>query len=249
MLNTSPDMPESATMPHVLLHLKNLMKLLSINVSKPKLRRFGLKFYTTAFLKKPVNGPVVLTQDNFVGDKQADLMNHGGNDKAVYAFSSDHHGYWKQKLGIDQINYGKFGENLSISGLDESDMAIGDRIQINDCILEVSQPRIPCYKISFEFKEMSLLNKFIAYGHTGVYFRVIQTGTMTADSPVEVIYKHPDNITIKDLFSAYFDSQFPDQESVMRTAIAIPELAEAWRSKIEPVVHRIDLYHERQNKK
>ena len=225
-----------------------IMHLQAINVSKPKLRRFGFKLYTTAFLKKTVQGPVVLTQDNLNGDKQADLMNHGGNDKAVYAFSTEHHNYWKQKLGINHIDYGKFGENLSISGLNESDIAIGDRIQINDCILEVSQPRIPCYKISFEFKEMSMLNNFISYAHTGVYFRVIQTGTMTSNSPVEVIYKHPDKITVKNLFRAYFDSQFPDQENVMRTAIAIPELAEAWRSKIVQIVHRIDLYHQRQNK-
>jgi MOSC domain-containing protein YiiM len=224
------------------------MHLHSINVSKPKLRRFGFKFYSTAFLKKQIDGPVILTKDNLVGDKQADIMNHGGNDKAVYAFSTEHHDYWKQKLGLEHIGYGKFGENLSISGLDESEIAIGDRIQINDCILEVSQPRIPCYKISFEFKEMSMLNSFIAYAHTGVYFRVIQAGTMTKNSPVEVIYKHPDNITVKNLFRAYFDSKFPNQEQVIRTAISIPELAEAWRSKMVTIVHRIDLHHQRQKK-
>lgn len=227
----------------------SIMHLIAINVAKPKLRRFGFKFYTTAFLKKTVEGPVALAQDNLIGDKQQDLMNHGGNDKAVYGFSPEHHAYWQQKLGIGQIDYGKFGENLSISGLDESTLAIGDRLQINDCILEVSQPRIPCYKISFEFKQKSMLNDFIAYAHTGVYFRVIQTGTMTADSPVVVIYKHPDNITVKDLFRAYFDSKFADQEQVLRTAITIPQLAEAWRSKMVLLVHRIDLYHQRQNKK
>ena len=176
-------------------------------------------------------------------------MNHGGNDKAVYGFSTDHHEYWKQQLGIEHIDYGKFGENLSISGLDEAELSIGDKIQINDCILEVSQPRIPCYKISFEFQDVSMLNKFIAYANTGVYFRVIQTGTMTANSPVEIIYKHPANITVRDLFRAYLDSKFPDQERVLRAAVALPELAEAWRSKMVPIVHRIDLYHQRQKKK
>lgn len=224
------------------------MHLNAINVSKPKLRRFGFKLYTTAFLKKTVNGSVILEKNNFVGDQQADLMNHGGNDKAVYAFSTDHYDYWRQKLGLKHIDYGKFGENLSISGLNESEIAIGDRIQINDCILEVSQPRIPCYKISFEFKEMSMLNDFIAYAHTGVYFRIIQGGTMTANSPVKTIYKHPKNLTVKDLFSAYFDSKFPNQEQVLRSAITIPELAEAWKSKMVPIVHRIDLYHQRKNK-
>ena len=100
------------------------MKLLSVNVSKPKLRRYGFKFVTTAFLKKPIYGSVVVNQDNVDGDKQADLMNHGGADKAVYGFSPDHYDYWKQKLGIDHIDFGKFGENLSISGLDEAEIAI-----------------------------------------------------------------------------------------------------------------------------
>lgn len=224
------------------------MKLLSVNVSRPKLRRFGFKFVTTAFLKKPVNGSVTVNKDNIQGDKQADLMNHGGQDKAVYGFSPDHYDYWKQQLNIDHIDYGKFGDNLSISGLDEADIAIGDRLQINDCVLEVSQPRIPCYKISFEFKDMSMLNKFIAYAHTGVYFRVIKTGTITANSEITIVHKHPANVTIKNLFRAYFDSKFPDQEKVMRAAVAIPELAEAWKIKMNDRLHLIEMHHQRKKK-
>jgi len=228
--------------------MKHAMKLLSVNVSKPKLRRFGFKFFTTAFLKKPVYGEVTVNEDNLVGDKQADLMNHGGADKAIYGFSPDHYDYWRQQLAIDHIDFGKFGENLSISGLDEAEIAIGDRLKINDCILEVSQPRIPCYKISFEFKHMPMLNNFIAYAHTGVYFRVIKTGTIAANNEVEIIYKHPANITVKNLFRAYFDSKFPEQEKVMRAAVAIPELADAWKTKMVDRLHLIDLYHQRQNK-
>ncbi|MFK8066736.1 MAG: MOSC domain-containing protein [Gammaproteobacteria bacterium] len=207
-----------------------------------------MRFYRTAFLKKPVDGSVKLNKDNLEGDSQSDLMNHGGYDKAVYGFSIEHHDYWKQKLSIDHIDYGKFGENLTLTELDESVIAIGDRLQINDCILEVSQPRIPCYKISFEFKQIAMLNNFIDYAHTGVYFRVIQTGTITSNSPVEIIYKHPENVTIKDLFLAHFDSKFPDQEKVLRQAVEIPELAEAWRKKINDRLHLIDLYYERQRK-
>ena len=225
------------------------MKLLSVNVSKPKLRRFGFKFVTTAFLKKPVYGNITVNKGNIQGDKQADLMNHGGTDKAVYGFSPHHYDYWKQQLNLDQIDFGKFGDNLSISGLDEANIAIGDRLQINDCVLEVSQPRIPCYKISFEFKDMSMLNKFIAYAHTGVYFRVIQTGTITANSEVTIIHKHPANVTIKNLFRAYFDSKFPNQEKVMRAAVAIPELADAWKVKMTERLHLIDLHHQKKKKK
>lgn len=225
------------------------MQLLSVNVSKPRLRRYRWKFYTSAFQKKPVQGPVMVNRDNIAGDKQADLMNHGGDNKAVYGFSTDHHAYWKQQLGLDHIDYGKFGENLSISGLDEAELAIGDQIQINDCILEVSQPRIPCYKISFEFQHVPLLNQFIAYAHTGVYFRVIQLGAIEAGNEVSLIKKHPANVTIKNLFRAYFDSKFPDQEAVMRQAVALPELAEEWRIKMVDRLHLIDLYHKRNKEK
>lgn len=222
------------------------MQLLSINVSKPRMRRFRLRFYSSAFLKKPVSGKVELKKDNLHGDKQADLANHGGLDKAVYGFSHEHYAYWREKLGLETIDYGKFGENLTISELDETTLAIGDQLQIDDCILEISQPRIPCYKISFEFGDVAMLNNFIKSAKTGIYFRVLQTGTMQAGSEVKIIYKHPGNITINRLFRAYFDSKFPDQEQVMREAVAIPELAEEWRGKLTTCLHRIDRYHQRQ---
>jgi len=224
------------------------MQLLSINVSKPKIRRLGLKFYTSAFLKTPVTGPVAVQTTNIDGDKQADLLNHGGLDKAIYGFSADHYDYWKSELNREDISPGKFGENLTISGLNEDEIAIGDKFQINDCILEVSQPRIPCYKISFEFKHPPMLNSFIDHAHTGVYFRVLQAGTITANQPVELIEKHPENLTVKDLFRAHFDSQFDRQEQVMRQSVEIPELAEAWKSKMRDKLHLIDLYYQRQKK-
>ena len=225
------------------------MQLLSLNVAKPRIRRFRLKFVSTAFQKKAVTGKVKLEQHNLAGDKQADLLNHGGLDKAVYGFSYQHYLYWQQRLGLTHIDYGKFGDNLTIDDLNEKEIAIGDRIQINDCILEVSQPRIPCYKISFEFNDISMLNNFIDYAHTGVYFRVIQTGTMEAGADIKLIYKHPARITIYDVFKAHFDSKHPNQEQIMRDAAALPELAEAWRNKVNERLHLIDLYYKRREKR
>ena len=224
------------------------MKLISVNVSKPRLRRFRLKFVTTAFQKRPTNTPVKVEVDNLVGDKQADLMNHGGLDKAVYGFSLQHFDYWQREMNLTHIDYGKFGENLTISDLDEKTIAIGDRFQINDCILEVSQPRIPCYKISYEFKDVAMLNKFIAYGHTGVYFRVIQPGTIEAGHEVKLIHKHPENLTIHRLFDIYFNSKAENQEQVMKQAVAIPELAKAWKTKLNDRLHLIELYHQRRQR-
>ncbi len=225
------------------------MQLLSVNVAKPRLRRFKLKLYTTAFQKHPTQGKTMVDRHNLIGDKQADLLNHGGLDKAVYGFSSNHFTHWQQHLSIPNIPYGKFGENLTISDLDEKQLAIGDRVQINDCVLEVSQPRIPCYKISFEFSQIPMLNDFIDYGHTGVYFRVIEPGIIESGSEVELIYKHPENVTIYNLFKVHFDSKFPNQERIMRQAVDIPQLAENWRIKVKERLHLIDLYHQRKQGK
>lgn len=208
-----------------------------------------MKFYRSAFQKHAVNEAVYVDKTNIIGDKQADLLNHGGEDKAVYGFSTDHVSYWQQKLALPHIPFGKFGENLSISGLDEAKLCIGDRVQINDCILEVSQPRIPCYKISFEFNYIAMLNQFIDHAHTGVYFRVIQAGTISAGQEVTVIEENTHRLTVKDLFRAHFDSQFTDQEKVIRQSIEIPELAEAWKAKMRDKLHLIELYYERQRKK
>jgi len=226
---------------HIIHGSLKTMHLLSVNVSKPKLRRFKLKFFSSAFLKKPVSGSIVVNKENIKGDRQADLMNHGGLDKAVFGFSTNHYEHWKRQLNLDHVKFGKFGENLSITGLDESIIAIGDRLQINDCILEVSQPRIPCFKIGFIFKEVSMLNKFIAHGRTGVYFRVIQPGTIAADTEVTIIHKHPANVTVRDVFLAQYDSKFADKEKVMRAAVELPELAEAWKVKIADRLHMMDI--------
>ena len=126
------------------------MKILSINVSEPQKVTFNGKELITSIYKKPVSNKVQVTSHGIEGDRQADLSVHGGYDKAVYAYSFSHYKLWGEHLKKEFNEYGLVGENLTIDNFDENDIRIGDRLKINDCVLQVSQPRIPCYKIGIK---------------------------------------------------------------------------------------------------
>ena len=127
-----------------------LMKILSINVSEPKKITFNGKELITSIYKIPVNKTVNLTELGLEGDRQADLQVHGGYDKAVYAYSHKHYDYWSGELGESFTDYGLVGENLTIDDFDEKDINIGDVLEIGDTRLQISQPRIPCYKVGIK---------------------------------------------------------------------------------------------------
>ncbi|MBE0620979.1 MAG: MOSC domain-containing protein, partial [Burkholderiales bacterium] len=119
------------------------MKLIAISVSLPIEVQHGERLIKTGIFKKPVAGPVRVGTLNLEGDGQADLGNHGGAHKAVYAYALDHYAYWRVALGREEMDYGQFGENLTVSGLDESERCVGDRLQIGSALFAISQPRVP----------------------------------------------------------------------------------------------------------
>ena len=208
------------------------MKLVSINVSLPREIDHNNKHIQTSIFKQPVSGDIAVSQFNLAGDQQSDLKNHGGEHKAVYGFSASHYDFWREKLNNPDIVYGQFGENLTISNLDETSLCIGDQLQIGDCILEITQPRVPCFKLGIAFNLSTMPAMFIQHAATGIYFRVIQTGTISTGIPVERIYQHPEKLSIQTLFKAYFDKQFIDSDTVMKQAASIPELSSEWRQKV-----------------
>jgi MOSC domain-containing protein YiiM len=208
-----------------------MMKLLSINVSLPVTVEQAGKTFSSAIFKKPVTGPVFVHKMNLAGDRQADLKNHGGEDKAVYAFSFDHYAYWGTLLHKPDMPYGQFGENLTIAGLDEASLYIGDHLKIGSCLLEISQPRIPCFKLGIIMGTPDMPRLFIEHGATGIYFRVLQEGEIFAGNPVDIVSRGKHRLAVKTLFTSYFD---PDLQNpgVLETALEIPELAAEWREKI-----------------
>ena len=124
---------------------------------------------------------------NIAGDGQADLKNHGGIDKAVLAYSADHYPKWRNELGMPDMPYGAFGENLTIAGWSEESVCIGDILRIGTATFEVSQPRQPCWKLARRWRMHELTGLVVCNGRTGWYLRVLRTGAMQARMPVELI--------------------------------------------------------------
>lgn len=208
------------------------MKLVSVNVSLPVEIDYNDTRISTSIFKKRISGKVAVHPFKLAGDQQVDLENHGGGHKAIYSYATEHYDYWKQALDRPELHYGQFGENLTIQGLDEAALCIGDRLHIADCILEITQPRIPCFKLGIAFDLTTMPKQFIQYGYTGIYFKVIQTGAIEAGDEVVRSYEHPNKLSVKTLFSAYFDEDFIGAEKVIQTAAEMLELSDEWREKV-----------------
>ena len=160
------------------------MKLLSIQVGRPQEVAAGREIVITSIFKKPVSGPVRVGQFNIEGDQQSDLTVHGGENKAVYFYASEHYPAWKRELPDLEFPHGAFGENFTVEGLLESDVAIGDRLQIGTAVFEVSQPRMPCYKLAVRFNRPDMVKRFHRSGRNGFYCRVIKEGVVQAGDEI-----------------------------------------------------------------
>jgi MOSC domain-containing protein YiiM len=140
--------------------------------------------WTTGFFKTPVQGRVFADATNLAGDGQADLMHHGGIDKAVLAYSADHYPKWRDELHLPDMPYGAFGENLTIAGLTEKSVCVGDVFRIGEAAFEVSQPRQPCWKLARRWRMHELTPAVVHNGRSGWYFRVLERGWIEAGEPV-----------------------------------------------------------------
>lgn len=156
------------------------MKLVSVNVALPIPVQQGDRTIATGIFKKPVTGPVRVSLSNLEGDGQADLENHGGEYKAVYAYSLDHYDYWRGALNRVDMPYGQFGENLTVSELDEFDSCIGDQLRIGSALFTITQPRVPCFKLGIRLGDEKMPRLFSESARTGFYLRVLRTGVIEA---------------------------------------------------------------------
>ncbi|MCS7222853.1 MAG: MOSC domain-containing protein [Anaerolineae bacterium] len=166
--------------------------LLSIQVGMPQVFDNGdpaRRPWLSAFIKKPVAGPIWLGRTNLAGDVQADLQNHGGPDKAVLAYAAAHYMNWRVELGRPDLPYGAFAENFTVDGLDEWTVCIGDVYAIGETQVQVSQPRQACWKISRRWGIEDLTERVVATGRTGWYFRVLVEGYVEPGLPVILLHR------------------------------------------------------------
>ena len=203
------------------------MKLISVNVALPRPLAYREQTVSTGIFKKPVSGPVALRTLNLEGDRQADLAVHGGPFKAVYAYPSEHYGFWREELPGANLPWGMFGENFTTRGLLEGELHIGDRLRIGTAILVVRQPRIPCYKLALKFHRNDIQARFLRSGRSGFYFSVEQEGMVEAGSSFELLGRELEAITIAEMNHLFADDRY--NRELLEKAIASPALPEDWR--------------------
>lgn len=182
------------------------MGIVSLNVGKPVTVDYLGKDLSTGIYKQPAEGPLFLSTLNFEGDGQADPVNHGGVDKAVCAYPSEHYPYWERSLG-KQMEYAAFGENLTLRGMLEDRVCIGDVYRIGDTVVQVSQPRYPCFKLSQKHGAKDMPARVLNTGYSGFYFRVLEEGNVRADSAVAQLESHASGITVLDVLQMMKDGR------------------------------------------
>ena len=208
------------------------MRLVSVNVSRPQPVAYGETSVMTGIFKTAVAGPVAVGRFNLAGDGQADLIHHGGESKAVYAYSLDHYAYWRETLACDDLPLGQFGENLTVAGLDESRSCLGDQLQIGSARFTISQPRVPCFKLGIRFSNARLPQMFALSLRTGFYLRVSKEGAIAAGDPVELTSKGDGNLSIRSLFDAYLKPNDLSARRLLARALDNPALSPEWRGHI-----------------
>ena len=203
------------------------MKILSINVGLPRLVMRNGEPVSTGIFKEPVAGRVMLRTLNLDGDRQADLSVHGGPEKAVYAYPSEHYDFWKRELPDMDLPWGMFGENFTTEGMLETEINIGDRFRIGLAEVMVTQPRMPCYKLGIRFGRTDIIKRFLASERSGLYFAVLKEGEVGAGDEFVPLEKNASGVRVVDVTRLY--SSDKRNVDLLQRAIATEALPERWR--------------------
>jgi MOSC domain-containing protein YiiM len=205
-------------------------EIVSINISSLQKMWWNGEEILTGIHKKPVDHPVQIRTLSIVGDLQADLVNHGGRDKAVYFYPSEHFPFWAEILGKPQLHPGALGENFTLKGVLETEVFIGDIWRIGTALVQITQPRSPCYKLAIKYERLDLVTRFLETTKPGFYASVLQEGAVRAGDPMELVSREQDKITVADVFRLAVGFE-PDVS--LRSAIGDYDLIPAfWRRKV-----------------
>ncbi len=179
------------------------MIIISTNIGRIREVDWRGQKITTGIFKEPVDEPLFLGKTGVNKDEVADLKVHGGSDKACYLYGSDQYAYWKERFPEVKWTWGIFGENLTVEGLDESRIRIGDIFRIGDATVQVSQPRLPCYKLGIRFGTPKIIKAFLESPYPGVYVRIVEEGRATRDDAMELIKPNPQGMTVAEVYSLF----------------------------------------------
>lgn len=196
----------------------------SVNVSAVRSVEIGGDAVTTGIFKQPAAGRVPLRGVNLAGDDQADRNAHGGPDRAVYAYAAEDYDWWNAKLGR-VLPPGTYGENLTLHGVDVSGARIGERWRVGSATLQVTSPRVPCFKLGHVMNDPRFVRAFAQALRPGAYLRVIEEGDIAAGDSVEVVARPDHQLTIAEMARIYFF----DRKRI-RDMLVAPELTDEWRA-------------------
>jgi MOSC domain-containing protein YiiM len=197
----------------------------TINIGEVRTVRIGDRTITTAIWKHPVSGPIAIEGVNVRGDDQADRTVHGGPDKAVYAYALEDTAWWASELSRP-LGPGAFGENLSLRGVDVSQARIGERWALGNTLLEVRQPRLPCFKLALRHSDRSLPRRFARAGRPGAYLGIVEPGSVSAGDRLEIVYRPDHKITVALVAHVFLHDHSRSHE--LLAAAALPAQWLAW---------------------
>jgi len=206
------------------------MKLLAVCVGLPIEVEHDGKTVSTGIFKKPVAGRVMLRRGNLDGDRQADLENHGGEFKAAYAYPHEHYPFWQEQLGRNDFTWSQFGENFTVEGFIEESVLIGDVYRIGGAVVQVTQPRQPCFKLGIKMADPAFPRKFLASGKLGFYLRVVQEGEVGAGDPIKLVLRGKNGISVRRVWELVYGGIKSPEEALRAAEIEL--LSASWRKAL-----------------
>jgi MOSC domain-containing protein YiiM len=206
------------------------MNIASLNVGLPREVLWHGRPVTTGIYKQPVAGRIALRKLNLDGDRQADLIVHGGEFKAVYAYPFEHYAFWKQQLPGTELPMGVFGENFTMQGLLEDSVHLGDRFSVGTAEVIVTQPRLPCYKLGIRFESDDMVRRFLASNRQGFYFAVTCEGEVSAGDEIRLIASDPNAVPVTEITRLYIAKRYgPDDVTSVQRALQVAVLPADWK--------------------
>jgi MOSC domain-containing protein YiiM len=203
------------------------MKIVSINVGRPRQIPWQGQLVQTSIFKSPVRGRVRVRLHNLDGDEQSDRTVHGGVNKAVYVYPSEHYEFWKRELPDADLDWGNFGENLTTEGILEDRVQIGDTLRVGSAEFVVTQPRMPCFKLGIRFDRADMVKRFHRSGRSGFYLSITREGEVGPDDEVTLTTGRNDSISVAEIFRLYTDDEGDQQ--LVRRAVELSALSPSWR--------------------
>jgi MOSC domain-containing protein YiiM len=198
-------------------------RIVSVNVGTPRDFEYEGRAAKSAIWKRPVKGRVAVRGVNLEGDDQADRKAHGGPDKAVYAYAIEDARWWEIEIGRPLV-HGEFGENLTTEGVSVTDARIGERWRVGTTVLEVSEPRVPCWRLGVRMNDKSFIRRFTEAMRPGSYLRIITEGELGAGDEIQLLERPDGDLTIRDVFRIYTR----DRQEAKRLLDA-PHLSDDWK--------------------